>query len=94
VSAKILGYTYRVDRAQDIQELGAMGDFNANKQIIRIAGNLHSQQAQSTMIHEMIEAINYALELKLEHNAIQSLEAGLYQALIDNGVDLTPLEGL
>ena len=39
---------------------------------------------ESTLIHEIIEAINWELELNLEHNKITALESGLYQVLKDN----------
>ena len=39
---------------------------------------------RSTLFHEIIEALNYQLELKLEHHQIQSLEAGLFSILTKN----------
>lgn len=38
----------------------------------------------STFLHEIIEAINWMLELHLEHSQISALEEGLYQVLKDN----------
>ena len=43
------------------------------------------------MLHEIIEAINYHLELEMEHNVRMGLEAALFQVLTANGVDLSPL---
>lgn len=45
----------------------------------------------STLIHETLEQLNDQLEIGLEHRQITALEAGLYQVLTDNGIDLTPL---
>ena len=39
---------------------------------------------KSVLIHEIIEAINFRLELRLEHEKITQLEAGLFQVLTDN----------
>jgi len=61
------------------------------KQVI-IIDPLQCKQAQeSSVLHEMIEALNYHLDLKLQHETIMQLEAGLYQCLKDNGVDLSSL---
>ncbi len=88
---KILGYRYRIIRKHNIDDLGAMGTFRAKPQKISIASDLTQQQVESTMLHEIIEALNYHLALGLEHPVIMRLEAALYQCLVDNGVDLAPL---
>ena len=36
------------------------------------------------LLHEIIEAINFDYELKLEHQKITILESTLYQVIIDN----------
>lgn len=90
-TVKILGYQYQVVEESGDDDMGAFGRFNARTQKIQIAGNLHPQGKATAMLHELIEALNYHLQLELEHNVIMSLEAGLYQALVDNGVDLSPL---
>src|SRR5690349_13393661 len=89
---KILGYDYQIDLSQTFDTMrGCMGLCNVNKQIINIAKDLPEETKCSVMIHEIIEAINYHLELNLEHPQISQLETGIHQALSDNGVDLTVL---
>ena len=39
---------------------------------------------ESTLLHEIIEAINWAGEIGMEHRQISALEEGLYQVLKDN----------
>lgn len=85
---KILGYTYTVT-AEPF--LGDMGDVSTAAQSIRLDSRLPTQQMQSTLLHEIIEALNHALELGLTHPQIAGIEAGLFQVLNDSGVDLTPL---
>lgn len=51
---------------------------------ILINGTYDKQNQETTLIHEIVEAINYLYELNLEHNKIQILEATLYQVLKDN----------
>lgn len=88
---KILGYTYAVINNPRENMLGHFGLFHPESQKIRIADDLCEQQIISTVLHEIVEALSYHLELRLEHNVIMSLEAGLYQVLSENGVDLTPI---
>jgi hypothetical protein len=88
---KILGYTYTVvqDGLQD--DIGAMGRCQPHRLRIQIAEDIVPEQVLSTVLHEALEALGYHLELGLPHNVIMSLEAGLYQVLTENGVDLSPL---
>lgn len=88
---KILGYTYKLKKKNDSEFLDAMGRFHSRTQAIFLATDQNKEQKMSTVLHEIIEALNYHLELKLDHNVIMSLEASLYQVLNDNGVDLSPL---
>ena len=88
---KILGYTYELIVDGDSDALGAFGRIDPSKQIIRIASGLNDQQFESSILHEIIEALNYHFHMEMLEGVIMSLEAGLYQALVDNGVDLSPL---
>jgi hypothetical protein len=89
---KILGYDIRIVSDKKMDEIGNYsGGFTSSQNRIQVASDLCDEQKVSTLLHEIIEALNHFLELKLEHNVISSLESGLYQVLKDNGVDLTPL---
>ena len=88
---KILGYTYTLVADGDNERMGAFGRQHTKSQTLQIATDLCAEQVVSTVLHEVIEAINYHLQLHLEHPVVMSLEAALYQVLTDNGVDLTPL---
>jgi len=88
---KILGYDYTIYTNGDVEHIGAAGRFHPRVQKIQIASDQNQQQRESTVLHEVIEALSYHLQLDLEHRAIMGLEAGLYQAMRDSGVDLSPL---
>jgi len=90
---KILGYEYAVDQSLPYDQIGTFGRCNTKELLIQIASDINPQQQTSTMIHEALEAIICHLELQVPHNEIMAIEAGMYQFLIDNGVDLTPLLG-
>jgi len=51
---------------------------------IYISEALPPKQQMSTLIHEILEAINGMYELQLNHTQICVLESGLYQVLTDN----------
>ena len=87
----IFGFKYKVFRDKDLNEMNAFGRHHGDKLQIQIASDMNEQQEQSTMIHEILEAVNFHLSLGMEHTAIVGCEIGLYQTLLANGVDLSPL---
>ena len=88
---KVLGYNYTLEYGQDRDRVGACGRVHSSKLYIQVANDMSKEQVVSTVLHEVIEALNFHLELGLGHAAIMGLEAGLFQVCKDNGVDLSPL---
>lgn len=83
---KIGGQVYRV-LVKDFVDEGnesLCGYAIAGDNIIAINHALPQSQQESTFLHEVIEVVNNNYELKLEHPVIQTLEAALYQVLVDN----------
>lgn len=82
---KILGHEYPVI-FQDVNETGNdnMGTHDGLKTKIFLRSDLSESQKESTLLHEILEAIDYNLRLNLKHEQIFSLESGLYQVLKDN----------
>jgi hypothetical protein len=54
------------------------------EQMIEISSTMPLPLQASTLLHEVIEALDSRLWLKLPHETIQRLEAGLNQVLVDN----------
>ena len=85
---KISGIWFTIlfrDTAKDEQvENHGYSDFSNCK--IVIDSRLHQQEQESTLIHEIIEVINYRNELGMEHKQIMTLENNLYQVLKDNNL--------
>lgn len=88
---KILGLSYTVDRSRTMVDIGVLGRMNETKLMIQVASDLTAQQATSTMLHEIIEAINSALKMDFTEHTVRLLEVSLYQVLSENGVNLEPL---
>ena len=83
----ILGRDFRVEEFGPSPMTRAAGDddtcgcmVNAMSTIY-IDPNQEIQSKESTLLHEVIEAVNSMLELKLEHTQICSLETGIYSAI-------------
>jgi len=85
----ILGHKYKVKTWKNTAKEGAgqvYGRCMVEALTIFIATEYPESQVEATLLHEIIEALNYHLELRLEHNQIQGLEAGLYSVLKDAGL--------
>lgn len=80
---KILGHEFTIMMV-DLSEAETYGYMNPNTNIMRLNKNKAQSQIDSTLLHEILEAVNHNLELQLAHNQITSLEASLYQVLKDN----------
>jgi len=78
---KIGGLIYEVRQVLGLADSGNQDDSNL---VILLNKGLKQEQKESTLLHEIIEAINSANDLGLTHQTIQTLEASLYQVLKDN----------
>lgn len=80
---KILGFDYKVKICDPNGLNDALdGEKNNEKLTITIKNN---KTKISTLIHEILEALNDDLALGLQHDVIDELEAGLRQVFLDNG---------
>lgn len=78
---KIGGHLILIDFSNDISN---MGEYRSGKQEIKIYKDNCSSQQEETLLHEIIECINYHYELKLSHWKIQVIGTVLYQVIKDN----------
>lgn len=82
---KILGQRYFITENNElIRDYRKFGSSCANNLDIIIDGTLDLSNKQSTLLHEILEQLDFMLELRLEHRIIQSLETGLYTIIKDN----------
>jgi len=87
----ILEYRHTLIEDGDADVIGAMGRYHPRKQLLQVAEGLPPDQRTSTVIHEIIEALNFLLDIGLEENQKMNLESGLFQVFKANAVDLSPL---
>ena len=83
-SVRVNGLTYKVTVKSRAQGQDTYGMFDQMVQAIDIRGDLTPALQARTLLHECIEAINANYELKLDHHAIDLLEAGLWCLFQDN----------
>lgn len=88
----ILGYNYSVIGGRTTLEMGGnVGIANFDLNTLEIASDIPDAMRVSTLLHEVIEAINYHLELNLQHQQIMGLEVGLNMALFNKHISLHDL---
>ena len=84
---KILGIEYQIITGETDSPgaTNAIGQHHsaACKIWIDVSKNNKSHQ-KSVLLHEIIEALNFRLEIELKHPQITQLEAGLFEVLTSN----------
>ena len=80
---RILGIDYAVS-VYPSKQRDSFGLCRHDTCAIEISDSNSEQYARSVLLHEILEALNYRLELGLEHDKITILEAGLIQIIRDN----------
>jgi hypothetical protein len=87
-SIRILGKNVKVKWIKDAADFGT---YSRPLQEIEMELAMPIQLAESTMLHECLEALKQEFRLTLSHDDLEDLEVGLYTVLSDAGVSLRPL---
>lgn len=81
---KIGGHSVTVS-VEDLSKEGISGDWNPEKNLIRIASGEVASQQESTLFHEILHVCNSELDTKeFGHVFLESISQQLYQVLADN----------
>ena len=81
----IAGLEYDIEYIKHYaRDAEALGSHCGNSCTIKIDTDLKLQVQQKTLIHEILEAINFEYSLKLEHDKICVLESGLFEVIKNN----------
>jgi len=82
---KVIGHNYKLIFDSNLVKVdNKLGHCHPNFLEIKIDDSYAQPVQAETLIHEILEALNYALTLNLEHDKICQLSTGLYQVLHDN----------
>ena len=84
MNIKILGKPYRVEEVPSGALNGPLGGADFVRQVISIDAALEDHMALATLLHEVIEVLNYTLALGLDEPVIMALEAGIFDFLVTN----------
>ena len=82
---KIMGHDYALVMNPDLQrEMATPGACCAGTLKIQIDPGAPESRKEEALLHEIIEALKYHLDLELKHDKLSALSEGLYQVLRDN----------
>ena len=89
---RILAFDYEMV-ALDIpfDQSSLLGRHNGPEGTIKICMDQSKQSRISTVLHEVIESINWQLNLGLEEKQVIGLEVGLFAVARDNNINLEML---
>lgn len=86
---KILGHTVTVFQDPDLfLNEGNIGSWLYHRRSITMDGSLDAEVRQEKLWHEIFEAANELLELKMSHHQITALGTVVNQVLSDNDVNI------
>ena len=83
---KLFGHEYKVEYVDDWQDPLGCAKFDGQQLLIRIDNNMPKSRREEALLHEIMEAINYHLEIELEHNKLCAISEVLYGILKTNGM--------
>lgn len=81
-SVRVLGRTYRIS-FEDLHG-HAFGFCQPNQQVILIQPGMIEDEEKDTVLHEVIHAVDYLMQLGLTEDQVRSTATGLYAVMKDN----------
>ncbi|MFP4017190.1 MAG: hypothetical protein ACLFUI_09175 [Halanaerobiales bacterium] len=86
---KLGGFNWKIEEVEHLMiERNNIGEMEPRTHVIRLDKAASEQQKEETLLHEIIEAINYMYCMDLDHHQIELLGVTLHQALKDNKLQL------
>ena len=79
-------FTVTIENRSKESGIDKLGTCYGSKNRIWLDTEQPETQMESTLIHEIIEALNWQLNIGLEERQICQIEAGLYQVFKDNKI--------
>ena len=84
---KIMGHEYKVKHSKDlINDKSAIGYISFSKTTIWISTDISESRKRESILHEIMEALNCHMDLKLKHSTISRIAEGMLVVLRDNGL--------
>ena len=83
---KLFGHVYAIEYDKNWHDESACAKLEANKLLIRIDATMPESRQEEALLHEVFEAMNYHLELALDHNKLCGMSEVLYGIIKENGL--------
>ena len=78
----IAGLKYKIELEKNLaRDANALGTHCGNIATIKVDEDLRGCVKKKTLLHEILEAINFEYELKLEHNILCIIESALFEII-------------
>ncbi|MBT8491121.1 MAG: hypothetical protein KJN62_08725 [Deltaproteobacteria bacterium] len=91
MNIKIQGIPFEINYIEsNLRDDERMGRVDCKLCKINICEEMPEEMKFSTLIHEIVEAINDLNELGMKHNVISSLSMSLSEVLLDNDITRLP----
>lgn len=82
---RVLGHTIAVVYDPNLcRDQGKYGSYQGVAEKILIDSSMSASQIRTTLLHEILEALNDLLHLELPHEKLQQIEVGLFAVMEDN----------
>ena len=82
---KIAGLKYEINLIENLtRDHATLGSCCGNNLTINIDNGLKEDVKRKTLLHEIIEALNFEYDLEFQHNKICVLETALFALIRDN----------
>jgi hypothetical protein len=78
---KVIGKTYTVS---ENTEMDHWGRCTYGKILISYDPNQHATQLKDTILHEVIHAVEYSMQLDMDEKQVHAMSTGILAVLLDN----------
>lgn len=85
---KVLAHIYTISETVEPQlGRGTSGLCCANLLKIELDSSVPKSRKEEAFLHEIIEALKFHLDIKIEHEDLSALSEGIYTVIRDNGLN-------
>lgn len=84
MKVKIVGKTYDIQYVEKADLPNDMGECNDEALLIKIRSDIPQQNQQDVLLHEIIHAVDYAMNTEMTEKQVHAISTGLLGVLLDN----------
>lgn len=84
MKCKVIGKTYTVEFVSQESLPNDYGECIDTQQIIRVRTDLHKETQADVLLHELVHAVDFAVNTKLTERQVHAIATGLLGVFFDN----------